>query len=355
MLIQNAHLCSMRLRKFFVVLADFLLLPAFVFALFNISLLVYGLKMGKGQLDIVYGARPIEEVLVDNQVADSVKTKLKLILEIRAFAFDKLGLKRNDNYSAFYDQKGKPAIYVVSGCEKFSLTPYRWSYSVLGKMPYKGFFEKAPAEAEKQRLIAEGYDADLGGAAGWSTLGWFPDPVLSQMLNYNEGDLAELIIHELTHGTIFVTDNVEYNENLASFVGIKGAIEFLKLKYGENSPQLKNYLNGMVADRNRELFMLSAAKQLDSLFKSFPAKIDTTTGLAKRNEVYSRIVEQAREQKIGDSLYPVRLKKRLDANGNTVFMHALRYGEKQDDFEIEYSRFANIEKYVEWLKEKFGN
>ncbi len=335
-------------------MADVLLLPAFVFALFNISLLVYGLKMGKGQLDIVYGARPIEEVLADNQVADSVKTKLKLVLEIRAFAFEKLGLKRNDNYSAFYDQKGKPAIYVVSGCEKFSLTPYRWSYSVLGKMPYKGFFEKAPAEAERQRLIAEGYDADLGGAAGWSTLGWFPDPVLSQMLNYKEGDLAELIIHELTHGTIFVTDNVEYNENLASFVGIKGAIEFLKLKYGEDSPQLKTYLNGMVADRNRELFMLSAAKQLDSLFHSFPAKVDTAVGLTKRKEVYARIVEQAREQKIGDSLYPVRLMKRLETNGNTVFMHALRYGEKQDDFEKEFSRFANVAKYTQWLKEKFG-
>ncbi|MGL5891530.1 MAG: aminopeptidase [Bacteroidia bacterium] len=344
----------MRFRKLLLVLADVLLLPALLFALFNVSLLVYGVKMGKGQLDIVYGARPISEVLADNQVADSVKVKLRLILEIREFAFDKLGLKRNDNYSAFYDQKGKPAIYVVSGCEKFSLTPYRWSYSVLGKMPYKGFFEKAPAETEKQRLIAEGYDADLGGAAGWSTLGWFPDPVLSQMLNYSEGDLAELIIHELTHGTIFVTDNVEYNENLANFIGIKGAIEFLKLKYGNDSPQLKSYLNGMIADRNRELFMLSAAKQLDSLFKSFPAKKDTATCLAKRNEVYAKIVEQARTQKIGDSLYPVRLKKRLDANGNTVLMHALRYGEKQDDFENEFLRYKSVSAYVSYLRSRFG-
>jgi predicted aminopeptidase len=344
----------MRFRKGLVVFADLVLLPAFVFALFNISLLVYGLKMGKGQFDIVYGAQPISEVLADTAVSDSVKAKLRLILEIREFAFGKLGLKRSDNYSAFYDQKGKPAIYVVSACDKFSLTPYRWSYSVLGKMPYKGFFEKAPAEVEKQRLIAEGYDADLGGAAGWSTLGWFPDPVLSQMLNYAEGDLAELIIHELTHGTIFVTNNVEYNENLASFVGIKGAIEFLKLKYGENSPQLKTYLNGMVADRNRELFMLSAAKQLDSLFKSLPDKTDTASCLAKRSEIYAKIVEQARMQKVGDSLYPERLKKRLAANGNTVFMHALRYGEKQDDFEIEFAKYKSVSLYLKYLRSRFG-
>lgn len=344
----------MRFRKFLLVFADLLLIPLVVFALFNVSLLVYGLKMGRGQLEIVTGARPISEVLNDASVADSVKQRLKLILEIRSFAFDQLGLTRNENYTKFYDQQGKPAIYVVTACEKFSLTPYRWNYSVLGKMPYKGFFEKAPAKAEQQRLLALGYDADLGGAAGWSTLGWFSDPVLSQMLRYSDGDLAELIIHELTHGTIFVTDSVEYNENLASFVGYKGAIAFLKMKYGDDSPQLERYLKGRVAEQKREAFMLSAAQQLDSLYKSFASTADTAFCLAQRNSCYTKIVEQARMQQIGDSLYPVRLQKRLAENGNTVLMHALRYGEQQDDFETEYSKFQNLVTYINWLKEKYG-
>jgi predicted aminopeptidase len=54
---------------------------------------------------------------------------------------------------------------------------------------------------------------------GWSTLGWFTDPILSGMLKRNEGDLASLIIHEMVHATIFVKDDVDFNENLASFIG----------------------------------------------------------------------------------------------------------------------------------------
>ncbi|MCA6361945.1 MAG: aminopeptidase [Bacteroidetes bacterium] len=342
----------MRIRKFFLVLADLLFAPLFVFALFNVSLLVYGVKMGNGQLTIIREARPITEVLADAAVPDSVKSKLRLIQEIRAFAFDKLGLTRNDNYSTFYDQQGKPVIYVVTACEKFSLKPHRWSYSLLGKMPYRGFFEKPPAETEIARLQAAGYDADLGGAAGWSTLGWFNDPVLSQMLRYSEGELAELIIHELTHGTIFVTNDVEYNENLASFVGCKGAIAFLAQRYGINSPQLEAYKQSLIDQRRREKFLITAAQQLDSLYNTFPAVPDTVKCLALRNEAYNRICAKAEAQ--GDTIYARRLRKRFEKSGNTVVMHALRYGEKQDDFETEYSRFTNVAMYIQWLKEKFG-
>jgi predicted aminopeptidase len=342
----------MRIRKFFLVLADLVFVPVLVFALFNVSLLVYGLKMGNGQLTIIRNARPISEVLTDAAVPDSVKAKLRLILEIREFAFTNLGLTRNENYTSYYDQQGRPIIYVVTACEKLSLTPHRWSYSLLGKMPYRGFFEKPPAEAEIKRLQAAGFDADLGGASGWSTLGWFNDPVLSQMLRYPEGELAELIIHELTHGTIFVTNNVEYNENLASFVGCKGAIAFLAQRYGSDSPQLAAYKQSLIDQRRREKFLISAARELDSLYKTFAPAPDTARCLAMRNEVYTRICARAAQQ--GDTLYAQRLRKRFEKSGNTVVMHALRYGEKQDDFETEFSRFRNVAMYVAWLKEKFG-
>ncbi len=43
------------------------------------------------------------------------------------------------------------------------------------------------------------------------------------MLNRSEGDLANLIIHEMSHATIFVKDSVDFNENLATFIGDRGA------------------------------------------------------------------------------------------------------------------------------------
>ena len=66
------------------------------------------------------------------------------------------------------------------------------------------------------KLKASGLDVEYSSVSGWSTLGWFGDPILSNMLKRNVGSLADLIIHELTHGTIYIKNEVEYNENLGN-------------------------------------------------------------------------------------------------------------------------------------------
>ncbi|MGL4596343.1 MAG: aminopeptidase, partial [Bacteroidia bacterium] len=115
-----------------VLLFDLLLIPLFVFALMQAELVVYGLRMGRGQIDIISNARPISAVLNDKAVPDSIKTKLRLIEEIRTFAFDELGLNRNENYTNFFDQQGKPLMHVVTACDAYSLNAYEWKYSFLG-------------------------------------------------------------------------------------------------------------------------------------------------------------------------------------------------------------------------------
>ena len=95
------------------------------------------------------------------------------------------------------------------------------------------------ADKEMELLKEAGYDVGMRTVGGWSTLGWFKDPILSNMLNRSYGDLANLIIHELVHATIFVKDSVEFNENLASFIGDQGAKLFLKRK-------LSGYLPGRI-------------------------------------------------------------------------------------------------------------
>jgi predicted aminopeptidase len=326
-----------------------------VFCILNASLVVYGLRMAKGQLSIVFNARPVTEVIADPAVADSVKIKLKLIEDIRQFAFDSIGLNRNDNYTTFYDQHGKRLIYVVTACKPFALEPHRWHFPVLGDVPYKGFFNPEKASEEAKRLKREGWDVDVGGASGWSTLGFFKDPVLSQMLKYKEGDLAELIIHELTHGTIFVKDDVEYNENLASFIGYKGAVLFLERKYGSGSPQLKAYLDGRKDDEAVEKYMLDAAHDLDSLYKHFPPGCDSLCKNDLRKKMFHRVAESSRHLALSlDTLFPARFEKRLNASGNTIFMQYLRYGGKQHSFEAEFARFLSIKAYLDWLKRKYG-
>ena len=85
-------------------------------------------------------------------------------------------------------------------------------------MPYKGYFDSTKAYNLVRDLKAEGYDVNIYNPAAWSTLGWFNDPILSSMLYWSEGGLASLIIHEMTHATIWISGDVEYNENLADFM-----------------------------------------------------------------------------------------------------------------------------------------
>ena len=84
---------------------------------------------------------------------------------------------------------------------------------MVGAVPYKGFFNREKA-VKKEALEKDNYDVSIRNPGGWSTLGWFTDPILSNMLRRGDGDLASLIIHEMVHATLYVKDSAEFNENL---------------------------------------------------------------------------------------------------------------------------------------------
>lgn len=345
-----------RLRFFRSVLTDVVLLPVVLFCVLNVSLVTYGIRMGQGQLNIVWNARPFEEVYADPAVSDSVKTKLRLIDEIRRFAYDSIGLKPSDNYTTFFDQKDQRLMYVVTGAERYQLKAYTWTFPVVGEVPYKGFFDEKKAKEEYYRLRALGYDANIGGAAGWSTLGWFRDPVLSSMLNYNEANLAELIIHELTHGTLFVKDSVDYNENLAQFVGVEGAKWFLRVKYGTDSQELQAYLTAMKEDEQKTAFMLEQAKFLGSVYVSLDAALAENEKAKIKQRAMLQIWQRAAQFDLqSDPSFAERLLGRMPKAGNTMFLQYTRYEGKRDDFSVEFSRCANdLQLFVRNMVVRYG-
>ena len=216
------------MKKIFVGLLVVLLF----FCAWNYSLLYYAFAQLNGQLTIVFESKPIDEVINDKNIPKETKDKLLLIADIKKFAVEELGYSESDNYTTFYDQHNCPLMYVVSACPEFSMEEYEWQFPIAGSFTYKGFFERKMADKEIAELKAEGYDVYLGTASGWSTLGWLKDPILSGMLDKSEGELAELIIHELTHSFKYEKDNITFNENLATFIGEQGAIRYLNKKYG---------------------------------------------------------------------------------------------------------------------------
>lgn len=304
------------------------------------QIIIYGLKMGRGQLHIVWNARPIEEYLKNPALNDTLKTKLLLIQDIRKYAIDSLGLKNSVNYTTVYDQGAQPAIWVISACEPFQLKVKAWKFPIIGSMPYKGFFNKEEARDEQYRLREEGYDTKFGTTSGWSTLGWFKDPILSNMLYQSEGNLAELIIHELTHSTIFIKDQVQHNENLANFVGETGAKKFLLSKYGLSSKEYISYMQQQEDELMYNRYMLKSLGQLDSLYKLFAPEQSINEKKTLKEKLLKRITWGVSDLKLNNRLRYFKITRNALISKNAFFMEFMRYDSEHDYFKREMNEKA---------------
>ncbi|HLY09207.1 MAG TPA: aminopeptidase [Planctomycetota bacterium] len=228
----------------------------------------YILTQGYGQLRILLDSRRLDDLLADPTVPDETKLKLMFVREVKSFGEHELGLTRSANYESFYDTKGRPITYIVSACRKDRFQPHTWWFPIVGDVPYKGFFSQADAQAEAEGLEKQGYDVSLGMAAAYSTLGYFPDPVLSTMLEYPEEQLAALILHELTHGTIYLPGGTDFNEGLASFVGWQGALEFARKERGISSYAYDRTVRAFAAEERRDARARDLYQKLDQLYHS---------------------------------------------------------------------------------------
>jgi predicted aminopeptidase len=130
----------------------------------------------------------------------------------------------------------------------------------------------------------------LGTAAAYSTLGYFPDPVLSTMLDYPDEHLVALILHELTHGTIYLPGGADFNEGLASFVGWQGALEFARQRYGIASLQYECTVRAFAGEERRDAKAREVFRKLEELYQSGKPKAEI---LATRDKVAGLKVNNA--------------------------------------------------------------
>lgn len=320
---------------------------------FNWKLVLYGLRQAQGQLHIIRNAKPVEEFLTDPTFPDSLKQKLRLIAKVRRYAIDSLGLKDTKNYRTLYDQQGKEIMWVVTASEPYQLKAKEWDFPILGSVPYKGFFKKDAAIDLAEQLKKEGWDVNVRNPGGWSTLGWFTDPILSKMLERDDGDLASLIIHEMVHATIFVKDSVDFNENLASFIGDRGAEQFLIAEFGAESPQYLQYIHD---DHDYIKFVdhiLHGTTLLDSMYAAIQEE-----PLARKQQLkqamIGRIIDTLDTLTLLSGKKPAqRFKDRLP--NNAYFMSFIHYQSGQDILWQEWKQKFNsdLKAYILFLSREY--
>ncbi|HEV7992240.1 MAG TPA: aminopeptidase [Gemmatimonadaceae bacterium] len=170
--------------------------------------------------------RPIPELAAASTTPPALRAKLELVLAARAFAHDSLGLETGESFTTYSPLDRDTLVLVLSGAYRDRLKAYTWWFPVVGRVPYKGYFDFDQARAAEHDLTARGYDARLGAASAFSTLGWFNDPLLPTTLRADSLTVANTVIHELTHNTYYAPGGAVFNESFANFVGARGAERF---------------------------------------------------------------------------------------------------------------------------------
>lgn len=222
------------------------------------------------QLRIINGQVPIEKALQDPRLSEEEKRKLQLAWDARNFALERIHVSPTKNYSG-YKHLDRPFVsYVLSASEKWELKPNIWSYPIVGQMPYKGYFDEEAAKKEKIALEKKNLDVYLRGVSAYSTLGWFRDPVLSSMLRGKDHDLVNTIIHEMTHTTLYIKNNADFNERMAVFVGNKATEEFYLDKEGPKSPTVQLIKNENEDDAIFSKFISQEIESLKNWYSQLP-------------------------------------------------------------------------------------
>ena len=195
----------------------------------------YVLQLAEGQLQIQGNVQPIDEVLASGQLSDDDTAKLQLIVTVRDYAGDTIGLNVGDSYSTYYDTGGDPLAWNLTAARKDALEPKTWTFPIVGTVPYLAFFDPNYMYDYERQLQDKGLDTMTYELDAYSTLGLFADPVRSTMLKRGTLSIVETIIHELLHNTVYRSGDTIFNESLATFVGRQGAIDFLWAQFGEDS------------------------------------------------------------------------------------------------------------------------
>jgi predicted aminopeptidase len=253
-------------------------------ALSSCSLPFY-LQAASGQIKLLRAREPIAEVIADPGTGAELRQRLEQVGRVRSFAIDELQLPDNGSYETYADLGRNYVVWNVVAASEFSTSPQRWCFPFAGCVAYRGFFERAKAEAFQSQLDEQGLDTWSGGASAYSTLGFFADPVLNTMLDAGSEEVVAVLIHELAHQRLYVKDDSELSEAFASTVEEYGTRTWLERE--GDSAGLERYEQRL---RARAVFAELIARQQARLSEIFARSISAEEMRAAKSAAYAELV-----------------------------------------------------------------
>lgn len=279
---------------------------------------------------LLWNRRPISaELASDQPLPPQLRTKLETVLRVREFAADKLGLNTGGAYLTVAQVDQGAIVHVVMAAPRDSLRPYTWWFPVVGSVPYRGYFEESQAQAQAREMETAGYDTMVRSAVAFSSLGFFDDPLLSNLLRLDRVELVSVIIHELFHRTYFLPGHVMFDESAATWVGARGAVEFFEASEGPDSRDAAEARSMLESNLKFSRFLLGEQARLLKIYMSGLPKAEI---LRQREAAFAQI--QADYARLAPGLNGL---ERFDLDkeplNNAVLINYLIYFHDLDNFE----------------------
>ena len=276
--------------------------------------------------------QPISEMVSDPRTPKDIKSKLKVVLAAREYAKDSIRLRTKDSFTTYSRLDHDTLVLVVSAAYRDTLKPYTWWFPIVGRVPYKGYFDFAEARKAARGLAADGFDVYVRPSDAFSTLGFFNDPLLNTTLKGDSLDLANTVIHELTHNTFYAAGQAPFNESFAMFVGARGAAAFFRARGQE--PAAKRLDAEWEDDKLLARFWVQVIRSLDSAYAAHPG--DRAARIAARDTVYLR-ARQGLIQTIAPQLKTInpRYAERVPLDNASLLARRI-YASDLDVFDLVY-------------------
>jgi predicted aminopeptidase len=249
----------------------------------------YLTQAAAGQFQLLHDARSLRSVTADPKTPPRLGELLSKVPAIKRFGqFN--GLTPTDNYRDYVDLHRSAAVYVVQGCHSLKFEPRRWSFPIVGSVPYLGYFDENAARAFASELErTEHIDVTVRTAQAYSTLGWFHDAVLSTMVPDGPeafGELANVILHESVHATVYVPNQSAFDESLASYVADELTWQLVVGRSGLHSPQAQAWQEG---EARAARWTAALRSTHDALAALYAADLPDADKHARKDELLSAL------------------------------------------------------------------
>lgn len=251
----------------------------------------YVVRSAYFQAELLHSRVPIDTVRAREDISDDALRAFDRIADVKAYGKE-IGLKATDNYETYADHWDR-TIWNLTACPALSFDPVKWRFPIVGTVPYLGFFRRSDADSWAARLEEDGNEVFLRTAGAYSTLGWFRDPVLPGMLKWSDARLANTVLHELVHATVWVKGSVSFNESFANFVGDRASFDYLEARFGVESDVYAEAIQRDEDMHRWNLLLRDLYSELNGVYQDMTTDDDTKR--ERRSILYASLPLRARD------------------------------------------------------------